>query len=91
MNPPPDSQTIPDLIVAQAEYFGDREAVVAGEVRLTYQELLDRSRQAAKAFLALGVEPDSPLGVRPPAPVLWEDADTAEREIGASSYVDGIV
>ncbi|MFC7754519.1 AMP-binding protein [Tsukamurella soli] len=48
-------QTIPALIADGAVRFGDRLAVVDGDVRLTYVDLAGGARRAAAAYLASGV------------------------------------
>ncbi|MDW3220903.1 MAG: FadD3 family acyl-CoA ligase [Acidimicrobiales bacterium] len=48
--------TIPRMLAESVERHGDREALVDGELRLTYRELGDRVDMAAKAFLAEGLE-----------------------------------
>ncbi|MEV6930658.1 FadD3 family acyl-CoA ligase [Dactylosporangium sp. NPDC051485] len=52
---PLDARTIPELVRAGAARYGDREAVVDGEVRLTYAELADRAGAFAEALAARGV------------------------------------
>jgi fatty-acyl-CoA synthase len=44
------------FLARSAAVFGDRVAVVDGEIRLSYTELLDRSRRLAGALGGLGVE-----------------------------------
>lgn len=48
-------ETIPRMVLGAADRFGDAEAVVDGQLRLTFRELADRVRTAAGAFAAAGV------------------------------------
>lgn len=47
--------SIPQMVLSAADRFGDAEAVVDGQLRLTFSELTDRVRIAAGAFAAAGV------------------------------------
>ncbi|NKY57528.1 FadD3 family acyl-CoA ligase [Nocardia flavorosea] len=48
-------ETIPQLALSTADRFGDAEAVVDGDLRLTYTELADRIRRAAGAYAEAGI------------------------------------
>ncbi|GJM37987.1 MAG: acyl-CoA synthetase [Acidimicrobiales bacterium] len=48
--------TIPRMLADSVERHGDREALVDGDLRLSYRELGDRVDMAAKAFIAEGLE-----------------------------------
>ncbi|MFF4728926.1 FadD3 family acyl-CoA ligase [Streptomyces mirabilis] len=48
-------ETIPRMVLSAADRFGDAEAVVDGQLRLSFRELADRVRTAAGAFAAAGV------------------------------------
>lgn len=48
-------ETIPRMVLGAADRFGDAEAVVDGQLRLSFRELADRVRTAAGAFAAAGV------------------------------------
>ena len=48
--------TIPQLVARAAERFGDSEAVVDGDVRLSFQEFADEIDKAARALLASDIE-----------------------------------
>ncbi len=48
--------TIPALARSAAARFGDAEAVVDGDVRLTFAELAARADEAGRAFMAAGIE-----------------------------------
>ena len=55
--------TVPRIIASTAERFGDRTAVVEDGQRLTYRELVDRSRQFGAALVASGVDPGDRVAV----------------------------
>lgn len=62
--------TIPALWADAVERFGDDEALVDGDVRFTWVGLDAQVQQAARAFLALGIEPQDRVAVW--APNCWE-------------------
>src|SRR5438270_3005959 len=62
--------TTPRLVQSAAERFGDREAVVDGDVRMSFADLADAGRRAARGFLAAGVEPGDRVAIW--APNVWE-------------------
>ena len=49
--------TTPRLVQSAAERFGDSEAVVDGDVRMSFADLATAGHRAARAFMAAGVEP----------------------------------
>ena len=49
--------TIPRLVEASAARFGDREALVDGETRLTFARLAGAARASVRAAVAAGIEP----------------------------------
>jgi len=49
-------QTIPAVVAAAAERFGDAEALVDGERRLSFRELAERAHDVTRALLATGIE-----------------------------------
>jgi acyl-CoA synthetase (AMP-forming)/AMP-acid ligase II len=51
----PAPSTIPAAVARAAAEFGDREAIVDGDVRLTYGELAEQVYRCAAAMLAAGV------------------------------------
>ena len=55
----PDSTAWPTIpaMTAATERFGDHVAVVDGDTRLTYPELVDAARTFAAALVASGVQP----------------------------------
>ena len=63
-------QTLPEVVDRAADRFAAVEAVVDGEVRLTFAQLRSHARQAAKAFIAAGIEPGDRVSIW--APNIWE-------------------
>ncbi|WP_024804562.1 FadD3 family acyl-CoA ligase [Nocardia sp. BMG51109] len=64
-------QTIPEMVLSTADRFGDAEAVVDGELRLTYIELVDRIRRAAGAFADAGVGAGDRVAIWAPNSAEW--------------------
>ncbi|MBW5424728.1 AMP-binding protein [Streptomyces sp. BG9H] len=63
--------SIPGLVRAAAERYGDREAVVEGRTRVSYGELGGRVERAAAACMASGVEPGDRVAVWAPNTLDW--------------------
>ncbi len=55
--------TIHRLVEEQVARTPDVEAIIAGSTRLTYRELLDRSRALAAHLRSLGIGPESRVGI----------------------------
>ena len=55
--------SIPALAAATAERYGDRPAIVDGEVELTYAELAEEARTFAGALVASGIEPGDRVAI----------------------------
>src|SRR2546430_6526090 len=55
--------TIPALLMAAVDRYGDRPAVVDGDTKLTYAELDERARTFAAALVASGIEPGDRVAV----------------------------
>lgn len=64
------ASTTPALVDAAANRFGDAEALVDGDVRLSFRELAAEVRAAAKGFLAAGVTRGDRVAIW--APNMWE-------------------
>ena len=62
--------TIPGLVAAAAQDFGDREAIVDGDVRITFAGLGAAVDQSTRAAMAAGVERGDRVAIW--APNLWE-------------------
>ncbi|MBW8806481.1 MAG: AMP-binding protein [Catenulisporales bacterium] len=63
--------TIPALVARAAAEFGDREAVVDGNERLTFEQLASRVRQAGRAMIAWGVGPGDRVAIWAPNSAEW--------------------
>ena len=50
------AETLPQLANLAADQFGDRVAIEDGQVSLTYSQLNEARKQAARAFIAMGLE-----------------------------------
>ncbi|WP_181802037.1 FadD3 family acyl-CoA ligase [Streptomyces shenzhenensis] len=65
------ARTIPELVLHAAERFGDAEAVVDGELRLTFTGLADRVRRTAGAFASAGIGPGDRVALWAPNSAEW--------------------
>ena len=63
--------TIPALVEAAGQEYADREAIVDGDVRLTFAQLASRVRDAGAAYIAAGVKPGDPVGLWAPNSIDW--------------------
>ncbi|OAH15236.1 FadD3 family acyl-CoA ligase [Streptomyces jeddahensis] len=63
--------SIPGLVRAAAERYGEREAVVDGRTRISYAELGERVERAAAACIANGVRAGDRVGVWAPNTLDW--------------------
>src|SRR5438270_3763174 len=75
--------TLPGLAAAAAKRFGRREAVVDGDVTLTFAELNASAQRAARAFLASGIEPGDRVGIWAPNCHQWVTAMAGLHAAGA--------
>jgi len=64
-------KTIPEVVFAAGDRFGDAEAVVDGPVRLSFAELAGRVRTAAGAFRSAGVRGGDPVAIWAPNSADW--------------------
>jgi HIP---CoA ligase len=64
-------RSIPALAQWAAARYGDREAVVDGDTRLTFVELAALARQTTRAAVAQGVEPGDRVAVWAPNSCEW--------------------
>jgi len=62
--------TTPALVRSAADRFGDAEALVDGDVRLSFVELAAAVHGAGRAFIAAGVEPGDRVAIW--SPNVWE-------------------
>ncbi|MGC9542149.1 FadD3 family acyl-CoA ligase [Streptomyces sp. UG1] len=65
------ARTIPELVLSAADRFGDAEAVVDGELRLTFTDLADQVRCTAGAFASAGVGPGDRVAIWAPNSAEW--------------------
>ncbi len=63
--------TIGRLVLASGDRFPEVEAVVDGDLRLTFPQLRDRIVDAARAHIAAGVEPGDRVAIWAPNIVEW--------------------
>jgi acyl-CoA synthetase (AMP-forming)/AMP-acid ligase II len=63
--------TIPRLVMAAGERFPDVEALVDGDLRLTFPQLRDAVVDAARAHVAAGVQPGDRVAVWAPNIAEW--------------------
>jgi acyl-CoA synthetase (AMP-forming)/AMP-acid ligase II len=76
--------TIPAALIRAAETFGDGEALVDGPVRLSWRALLDEVRQAARFYLAAGVQAGDRIAVWAPNTRHWVVAALGAHYAGAT-------
>ncbi len=74
--------TIPGLFTDAAHRFGDAEAIVDGDVRLSWNDVEARNRRAAKAFLAAGVQPGDRVAIWAPNCHEWVAALVGLQSVG---------
>ena len=77
-------QTIPAALARAAREFAGGPAVVDGEVRWSWTELLDEVRTAARFYVAQGVEPGDRVAVWAPNTVHWIVAALGAHYAGAT-------
>ncbi|MFF1923138.1 FadD3 family acyl-CoA ligase [Streptomyces sp. NPDC058221] len=75
--------TIPGALGLAAGRHPDREAVVDGDVRLTWTQLRDRVHSAAKSLIALGTRPGDRIALWAPNSHHWVVAALAATSAGA--------
>jgi acyl-CoA synthetase (AMP-forming)/AMP-acid ligase II len=76
--------TIPAALSRAAREFGDDEAIVDGEVRLSWVQLHDEVRTAARFYLSRGVEPGDHVAVWAPNTHHWVIAALGVHYVGAT-------
>ncbi|MEE2030667.1 FadD3 family acyl-CoA ligase [Rhodococcus chondri] len=64
-------QTIPRMVLSAGDRFGEAEAVVDGDVRITFTELTHRVRRAAGAFAAAGIDKGDRVAIWAPNSAEW--------------------
>ncbi|MDL4819771.1 FadD3 family acyl-CoA ligase [Actinomadura opuntiae] len=63
--------TIPAVLARAAKAYPDAEAVVDGDVRVTFAQLRDRVREATAAFAGAGIEPGDRIAIWAPNGLPW--------------------
>ncbi|WP_055712158.1 FadD3 family acyl-CoA ligase [Streptomyces torulosus] len=76
--------TIPGLVRAAAERYGETEAVVEGRTRVSYADLGARVERAAAACVAAGVRPGDRVGIWAPNSLDWITAALGAVSAGAA-------
>lgn len=66
----PQAQTIPGLVVQQAEILGDASAIVDGHTTISFASLAARVDEAARAMIAIGIKRGDRVAIW--APNMWE-------------------
>jgi acyl-CoA synthetase (AMP-forming)/AMP-acid ligase II len=75
--------TTAGLVRSAAARFGDAEAIVDGDVRLSFQQLADAVEEAGRAFLAAGIERGDRVAIWSPNVWEWEVALLGLQSAGA--------
>jgi acyl-CoA synthetase (AMP-forming)/AMP-acid ligase II len=76
--------TIPALVAAAAERYGDAEAVADGDRRVSFAELEPLTRRAAAVCLHHGVQPGDRVGIWAPNTLDWVIAALGALSAGAA-------
>jgi HIP---CoA ligase len=77
-------RTTPAVLAAAVDRFGDAEALVDGDVRLTFADLADRVTDAARAVIATGVERGDRVAIWAPNIAEWVVAALGAQSAGAA-------
>jgi HIP---CoA ligase len=64
-------ETIPEMVLSTADRFGDAEAIVDRDLRLSFGELVDRVRTAAGAYIEAGVGQGDRVAIWAPNSAEW--------------------
>ncbi len=64
-------RTIPEMVLSTDDRFGDAEAVVDGDLRITFTELTERIRRAAGAFVSAGIDKGDRVAIWAPNSAEW--------------------
>ena len=79
------ADTLPRVLRAAADRFGDHPAVVDGDVTLGFADLLEQVREVARGYVRLGLGPGDRVAVWAPNTWRWEVAALAV------SYAGGVL
>jgi len=80
----PSRQTVSAVLDRAASLFGDAEALVDGEVRLTYLALRAKVHTAARALIGMGVQPGDRVALCAPNSWCWVVAALGALHAGAA-------
>jgi acyl-CoA synthetase (AMP-forming)/AMP-acid ligase II len=75
--------TVAGALERAARRFPEREALVEGDLRLTFPQLLDAVDEAARALVASGIEPGDRVAIWAPNCAEWVVAASAVHRAGA--------
>ena len=85
MNTDDPARSIPALAQWAADRYGDAEAVVDGDTRLTFRQLAVLAHQATRGAMALGIRPGDRVAIW--APNSWEWIVAALGALGAGGWL----
>jgi len=74
--------TIPQLVARAADRFGNLEAVVDGDVRLSFRDFAGEIDRAARALIASDVKPGDRIAIWAPNVLEWAVAALATHAVG---------
>ena len=77
------AHTIPQLLNSAAARFGDKAAIVEDGQSYSYQQLNEQRQQAAKAFIASGVEAGDRVAIWAPNVSQWIVTTLGLQSVGA--------
>ncbi len=77
------AHTIPQLLSSAADRFGDKAAIVEDGQSYSYQQLNEQRQQAAKAFIASGVEVGDRVAIWAPNVSQWIVTTLGLQSVGA--------
>jgi acyl-CoA synthetase (AMP-forming)/AMP-acid ligase II len=75
-------QTLPQVVTWAAREFGDAPALIDGDLRLSFRQLLEQTDRAARAFLAAGLRRGDRVAVWAPNIGEWVIAATGLQAAG---------
>ena len=76
-------KTLGEAVRDAARVYGDREFLVVGDTRITYQQMADKTEQFSKGLLSVGVEPGDKVAIWLPNGIEWVVAIFSLANIGA--------
>jgi acyl-CoA synthetase (AMP-forming)/AMP-acid ligase II len=77
-------QTLPAVVRRAAETYGDRRAIVDGDLTVTFAELHELVRDTARGYVALGLQPGGRVAVWGPNKLAWVVAALAAHYAGGT-------